>query len=188
MDQACWNTRLADPLYSETSLIVFRIWKFLSEIHLSLLRHCQTPKWLDKKGQEIWMDKRMPNIIWHPQTMFHWRTHTLDARSLKTIPDRIWCIKSCYRSCSHSSWPKWKSTPGGLPISDLYQHWTLIWNTQLRTLGNYLSTQRMETLHSRIWTHNRSSFQSQKLDVLQNHPEIEWPTSLMVTVSLRIWH
>ena len=85
-------------------------------------------------------------------------------------------------------WHKWKLTPGGLPISDLYRHWTSIWNIRPRTLGNYSSTQGMETSHSRIQTHNHNSFQSQKLDVLQNHPEIEWPTSLMVTVSLRIWH
>ena len=42
--QTCRDTRLADSLYGETSLLVFRIWKFLLKIHLSLLRHCQTLK------------------------------------------------------------------------------------------------------------------------------------------------
>ena len=56
------------------------------------------------------------------------------------------------------------------------------------TTKNYSSTQGMETLHSRIRTHNCSLIWSQKLDILQNCPEIKRLTSPMVTISLKVWH
>ena len=182
------SKRLANPHHGKTSMIFPGIWKLLQRVHFSLFQSCSTPKQPHEERQQIWMDDWMSRSIWHLETTIHWGTSTINAWSVKTIPNQIGRIKNGNRSCTYSIGFEWRLTPCSVHVENIHRYWKEIWDIWQGTLWNHLSLERIETLLPRIWTHHHCIFWSQKLDILQNNPQTEQQTSQMVTLSLGIWH
>ena len=165
------NKRLANPHHAETSMIFLGIWK--QKVYISLFQSCSTPWQPDKEGQEIWMDHQMSRSIWHLETMIHWRTSTINAWPVKTIPNWIRHVKSGNRSSTHSIGLKWQLTSCSIHVKNVHRYWMKIQDLQQRTPWNHLSLERIKTLYLRIWTYHCHILWSQKPDIFQNSPETE---------------
>jgi hypothetical protein len=149
------------------------IWELLPRIHFSLFWISSTSEWSDKKGQEIWMDYQLPKSIWHYKEMIHGRTSFIDARPIKTIPNRVWHIKSGNWGSTYPTGFKWQLTSHCILVKDFLWNWKKVQNLCSRITRYYLSAEGVETLHPRIRIHDNCLFWPQEFDILLNSTEVK---------------
>ena len=147
---------MANPLNRETSTRIFRIWKFLPKIHLTLFQHRETIKRFTKERSKIQLGRRATKSLRRIEKMIHWRTSFDHAWPYETIPNQMRRFKVRIRSSPDAIRLKWRPTSLCIYFKDIFTNWKELRNIRSRTLSNYSSSGRMATLHSRIPTHYRS--------------------------------
>ena len=126
------------------------------------------------------MDGSLPALLRQTKETVHWRTGPCNAWPYETFSDQMWCFKICLRSSAHPTGLEQRLTPLCLHLQNILAYQEELWNLWLGVISDHSGTGGMETLHSRVPTHNSQS------DLLQRSKEIEQKTSMMVALPVRI--
>ena len=134
------------------------------------------------------MDGSLPEVFWQTKETIHWRTSPCNAWPHETLLDQVRCLKIRFRGGTYPAGLKQRQTPMCIYLEDILSNWEKLRNLWSGVISNHSSTRRVETLHSRVPTHDSHLFWSQESDLLPWSKETEQETSAMVSLPVRIQH